>query len=62
MRVSDCMECEHYQRRTWSAAYHPVDYHVIGMTHAYGFCRLHDLRCSNVKSCSFSSNRKKVRR
>lgn len=52
MKVSNCKKCGYYQRRTWSSSYKPANYHVIGVSHAYGFCELNNDRCLNVKECA----------
>ena len=49
MNVKQCEACEHYRRITWTVPYQPKGYHKIGMTHAYGYCALHNKRCLNVK-------------
>ena len=48
--MKKCKGCSYYARRTWTQKYYPSDYHAIGMTHAYGYCRLHQTRCSDIKS------------
>lgn len=54
MRVRDCETCAFHERRRWSREYRPKSYHTIGMTHAYGYCRLHEKRCLQVKACEKS--------
>lgn len=55
MKVSDCEKhCGQYQRKTWTRYYKPKNYHAIGMTHAYGFCKENNLRCAEVKKCSMT--------
>ena len=49
MKVSECQKCKCYERRTWSSEYKPQNYHKIGVSHAYGYCKLFCLRCSEVK-------------
>lgn len=51
MRVSNCEKCIRYQRKNWSHRHESAKYHAIGMTHAYGYCKLHDDRCLNIKKC-----------
>ena len=51
MRNSDCKKCRYYSRRTWSHYYIPRDYHPIGMTHAYGYCMLHEKRVRDIRKC-----------
>lgn len=60
MKVSECEKCEHYERRKWSHRYCPGGYHPIGMTHAYGYCTLHQKRCCKVKGCAEVLAKKKV--
>lgn len=56
MRVKDCEKCPHKRRRTWSHTHKCANYHPIGMTHAYAYCLLHDMRCSQVKKCKVVPN------
>ena len=49
MKVSKCEKCSCFERRTWSSSYKPLNYHRIGVSHAYGYCRLYSMRCSEVK-------------
>ena len=49
MKVSYCEKCKCYERRKWSDYYVPKNYHPIGMSHAYGYCRLLCMRCSEIK-------------
>ena len=51
MRVKDCKNCEHCQRRTWSQYHEPKNYHPIGFTHAYAYCKKHQSRVLEVKKC-----------
>lgn len=51
MKVSKCENCRHYRRKMWTTSYKPAGYHRIGISHAYGFCALHNDRCLNVKNC-----------
>lgn len=51
MKVANCEKCKHYQRRTWSHAHYPANYHAIGMSHAYAYCTKHCKRCGDVKKC-----------
>lgn len=57
MRVKDCEGCRHCERRTWVQRYKPADYHPIGYTHAYAFCKKHNKRVSEVKSCNENKTR-----
>lgn len=57
MKVSECKKCVYCQRKTWSSSYKPAGYHTIGVTHAYHFCRVQQIRCMNVRDCgSFLSH------
>ena len=49
MKVSICEKCPFYQRRTWSSYYEPKNYHAIGISHAYGYCKHAGKRCLEVK-------------
>ncbi len=51
MKVKDCEKCKHHERRTWSDYYQPMNYHAIGMNHAYAYCKKHGCRCLEVKGC-----------
>lgn len=51
MKIETCKKCQHYQRRVWSASYKPNNYHLIGVSHAYGFCLKNQCRCLNIKKC-----------
>ena len=51
MKVANCEKRKHYQRRTWSHAHYPANYHAIGMSHAYAYCTKHCKRCGDVKKC-----------
>lgn len=51
MRVKDCAGCKYCDRRVWSQYYEPKNYHPIGMSHAYAFCKKHEKRVMNVKKC-----------
>lgn len=51
MRVKDCQGCKHCERRVWSDYYKPINYHAIGMNHAYAYCTKHGCRCLEVKGC-----------
>jgi len=49
MKVSECEKCKAYERHTWTNSYKPANYHRVGVSHAYGYCRLVNMRCSEVK-------------
>ena len=51
VRVKDCEGCEHLQRRVWSQYHEPKNYHPIGFSHAYAYCKKHRKRVSQVKRC-----------
>jgi len=51
MRVRDCRKCKKYMRRVWSDYYIPRNYHPIGMSHAYAWCKKHQKRCREVREC-----------
>jgi hypothetical protein len=53
MRVSDCEQCEYFRRMVWTKYYQPVNYHAIGINHAYGYCVKEHKRCLDVtrKEC-----------
>lgn len=51
MRVKDCKGCDYCVRRTWSQYYEPKNYHPIGFSHAYAYCKKHKQRVSAVRKC-----------
>ena len=51
MTVKKCEKCLYYQRKTWSQYYKPNNYHAIGFSHAYGYCKKHNQRCLEIKKC-----------
>ena len=51
MKVKYCQNCKHYKRKVWSSSYKPLNYHAIGVSHAYAFCEKHKTRCVNGKHC-----------
>lgn len=51
MLVKDCERCKYCERKVWSHYYVPNNYHPIGMSHAYAYCRKHKQRVSKVKKC-----------
>ena len=51
MRVKDCRKCMKCVRRVWSEYYVPRNYHPIGMSHAYAWCKRHRKRCREVRDC-----------
>ena len=53
MRVSYCAKCQYYERKTWSNYHIPKNYHPIGISHAYGYCKLYCMRCSEIKPCIY---------
>lgn len=51
MKVKKCERCKHYERRTWVQYIKPNNFHPIGFTHAYAYCKQHGKRCADVKEC-----------
>lgn len=51
MKVKECKKCPHCERRVWSSYYEPKNYHPIGMSHAYAYCKKHKKRVLHVRSC-----------
>lgn len=51
MKVKNCKHCEHCVRITWSHVHHCSNYHDIGMSHAYAYCKMHKKRVSEIKKC-----------
>lgn len=51
MRVAICERCEHYARKKWSHAHTGASGRRVGFTHAYGYCKKAEKRCSEVKAC-----------
>lgn len=56
MRVKDCKKCKHCERKTWSSYYKPMNYHAIGMSHAYAYCDKYKVRVSEVHGCKEERN------
>lgn len=52
MRIKDCKGCLYCERLVWVQQYQPENYHQIGFSHAYHWCRQKRLRCAHVKACS----------
>lgn len=50
-KVRDCIRCEHCKRYVWSHSYKPLNYHEIGMSHAYHKCELTGIRVTKMKRC-----------
>lgn len=55
MKVKDCKNCEYCRRKVWSTSYKPLNYHTIGVSHAYAYCDLKKARVLNVKKCGRKS-------
>lgn len=55
MKVKNCRNCKHCIRKVWSSSYKPLNYHTIGVSHAYAYCALKKTRVLSVKSCSYRS-------
>lgn len=56
MKVKYCRKCESYfESRKWSSSYKPANYHEIGVSHVYSFCKLHNCRCLEVKKCKINN-------
>lgn len=51
MKVSNCKSCPFFVYVRWTHAYQPKNYHAIGMSHVYGYCKKYEQRCSWVKKC-----------
>ena len=51
MKVNDCKKCIFCKRKTWTHYYKPINYHPIGITHAYAYCEKHKKRVSKVNKC-----------
>lgn len=56
MKVKDCKNCKHCERRTFSTYHIPKNYHPVGFSHAYAYCTLHQKRVSEVKKCKEIDN------
>ena len=55
MKVSECEKCKFYKRRVWTSYYKPLNYHAIGINHAYGYCTAYEKRCLSVRKCDKKS-------
>ena len=51
MKVKNCEKCPHCVRRVWTDYYKPLNYHAIGINHAYPFCEKHGRRVLDIKRC-----------
>lgn len=51
MKVKDCKKCNYCERRTWVDYHTPANYHPIGFTHAYAYCKKHKKRVLDVRKC-----------
>ena len=60
MRVKDCQNCKHCQRRTWHQYHVPKSSHPVGFTHAYYFCTKHQKRVREVKKCQEVSDGSRI--
>jgi len=61
MKVRDCKKCVYCKRKTWTSYYKPLNYHAIGMTHAYHYCERYKKKCLDIKGCgAFVSNDKEA--
>ena len=49
MKVSNCENCIHSQKRRWSSYYEPKNYHPIGMSHVFMVCCLNNKRALEVR-------------
>ena len=50
MRVAICEKCEHYARKKWLQT-HTSSGMRVGFSHAFGYCKKAEKRCSEVKGC-----------
>ena len=39
MKVRDCSKCKFFEQRYWNQKYKPANYHMVGISHVYGFVR-----------------------
>ena len=51
MKVKACSGCENCERRKWVQYYVPNNFHPIGFTHAYAYCKKQKKRVSEVRKC-----------
>lgn len=51
MKVRECKRCEYNKRRAWKQYHEPVNYHPIGMSHVYAYCKYYRKRCSEITKC-----------
>lgn len=58
MKIKNCEKCTFYQRKTWSKVHRPRNFHAIGMTFAYGYCKKHEMRCADIRNCKQEVNNK----
>ncbi len=53
MKVRDCSKCKFFEQRYWNQKYKPVNYHMVGISHVYGFCSKHKQRVLKIKKCMY---------
>ena len=51
MKVKMCEGCQYKERRVWAQYHEPKNYHPIGFSHAYAYCKKYGKRCADVKEC-----------
>lgn len=61
MKVSICEnnKCACYERRRWSHRHVGCNGRAVGMTHAFGYCRLEKKPCADIKRCLLFGNKVK---
>lgn len=52
MKIKTCETCKHYKRCRHTEAYKPRDYHTIGHTWYYSWCKKHEERCLKIRGCT----------
>ena len=51
MKVNDCKNCPYFKIGRWVTYHQPNNYHAIGITHRYGYCKKYKQRCLKIKNC-----------
>lgn len=51
MKVKMCENCANYTRKRNIVRHKPVNYHTVGFTYYFGWCKKHNKRCSEVRKC-----------
>lgn len=51
MNVKDCVNCKHFELKSYIQFRHPIGERSHGFTHTYHYCNKHQKRCRAVYKC-----------